>query len=157
MASIPSNFQELKFPYVRDSNPKCGICWEPGSPERSLFDTHTATLPDSTEHHLACQTCIVRCLTTEDLLIQKVFTCHMCRKEIPVESTSAEALGIPVYRLPLNILHFASTDHPKTPTIRAVESLYTRMRQEPDSRVQVRLPKLDAITRLLLHSPSTFK
>ena len=151
MASISHNFKELTFS-SSDLNPECSICWEQGSPKRSLFDIHTASLPQSTKHHLACRTCIVRWLTIDDLLLQKVFSCHICRKDIPVDPTSAKALGIPNYQLPLEIFHFTCTEQTITPTMRSLEHLCRKMREEPDSPAQARLQRLDAVTRRLLQT-----
>ena len=152
MASISPNFQELKFPSISDSNPMCEICWEDGAPERPVFDIHPSTLPEEAEHHLACRTCIVRCLTTEDLMIEKVFTCHMCRKEVLVDREAADSLGIPGYQIPLKIYYFTTTNQATTRSLRAVEDHFRRIGEKA-----IPLPKLSTITARLLQDHSSFR
>jgi len=151
MSSISPNFQELKFSSISYSNPLCEICWKGGAPARPLFDIHPSRLPEEAEHHLACRTCIVRCLTTADLMIEKVFTCHMCHKEVLVDRAAADSLGIPGYNVPLKIFYYTTTPQSITRRLCAVEDHLRRMGGKA-----IPLPKLSTITARLLQDHSSF-
>jgi hypothetical protein len=152
MASISPNFQELKFSSISDTNPLCEICWEDGAPGRSLFDIHPSRLLEEAGHHLACRTCIVRCLTTEDLMIEKVFTCHMCRKEVVVDRAAADSLGIPGHKIPLKIFYYTTRPQSITRSLCALEEHLRRMAGKA-----IPLPKLSNITACLLQDHSSFR